>query len=139
MHFLFLCLLLLLPLTVPDQCKVLKCTDRETCNLTLLHFARVSETGKEICYLDCIKRSLAAFKIGTRLASVGIQGYIFRNQFQFVFTSYLSVSIGPEGRLPLISPFFSSSRQECICAHSEKSTDGSREACIRESVHSLMA
>lgn len=63
-----------------------------------------------MCYLDCIKRSLAAFKTGGPPALVDIQAYGFRNQFEFAFTSYLSVPIRIEWRLPLISPFFSSSR-----------------------------
>jgi len=41
----------------------------------------MSEIGREMGYLGCIKGSLAAFETGHLLALVGSQGYSFGKQF----------------------------------------------------------
>ena len=90
----------------------------------------MSQMGK-ICYQDCIKSSLAAFKTGLPLALVGIQGFGSENSFEFVFTSYLSVPITTEW-VPPRSHFFCSSRQNASVFVVRRVSDGSREACIQE-------
>lgn len=67
--------------------KISQYTDKETFNPTLPSFARVSRIGKEIHYLDRIKSSLGALKIGISLVWLAFRVIFSESGFEFVFTS----------------------------------------------------